>query len=151
MGLALYPHRIDWRYGFISGIVFCLSIMNKWTFPLSFLSAGIITLICGRHICSFISKNHQGERALSFLGSISMFMFILNAQIRNITLRLYEGTSPNAMLLGAFFHLVIVIFVAAMYGRIHTNKFQKWLDIIMVHAKESSKADTVKTKKCKSP
>jgi len=123
MGLALYPNRLGWRHGLLCVIIFGLSIMNKWTFPLSFLSAGVVSLLAGRYVCAFLSKYHRGDRVLLFLEGISMFMFVLNAQIRNITLRIYEGAHPNVMLLGACVHLMIVILVAAMYGRIHMKKF----------------------------
>lgn len=131
MGLALYPNRLGWRHGLLCVIIFGLSIMNKWTFPLSFLSAGVVSLLAGRYVCAFLSKYHRGDRVLLFLGGISMFMFVLNAQIRNITLQIYEGAHPNVMLLGACVHLMIVILVAAMYGRIHMKKFQKWLDVLV--------------------
>ncbi len=131
IALAMYPAvRVRWWHALVGLIVFCLSITNSWTFPLTFLSSSIVILFCCRHFLRLTENCRRCQASLLFFGNASMFMFIVNAQVRNITLRLYENTHPLIMLAGGCIHLGLVLLVAFLYGYVYHRKIKKHLIFI---------------------
>ena len=133
IALALRPSiQLKGKHACLGLIVFILSMTNKWTFPLTFLSAAIVTLYFSRLFFSKIDQWALPSNIFLVIGNASMFMFITNAQIRNITLRIFENAHPLMMLLGALLHLGLVFLVSILYGRLYNRKIKGRMDALVV-------------------
>lgn len=80
--LALAPRKIN-RLWLIPAItVFCLGNFFEPFYPFTFLAVSVIFVIGYNDIKGFIAKHRILERPLTFVGSISMFLFAVHGFLR---------------------------------------------------------------------
>lgn len=115
MGFALFPHwRISWKIVIPSFIIFILSNFYVIFFPLSYLTITILLLTL---IYPIMKMQNVMVRCIAFIGSISMYLFILNGEIRRIVLhatRLY--LEPKDMPMSGLLALIIINLLICILG-----------------------------------
>lgn len=115
--LALFPKiMIDWKKALAALLVFVPSLFFEAVFPLSFFTSLIIILFTVKPLL-MISKDTWFIKAMTFIGQMSMFIFLTNGLIRGITIHYayaFLGGGALGSFVGLFIHTVIVFAVSAV-------------------------------------
>lgn len=111
--------RLSYKVLFLSLIIFALSNKFELFFPLSFLSITVIMLAFS--YLFFTKTNGWLFVSLTFMGSISMYAFVINGLIRAGTISWFQGHSALYILLGSVVHFVIVVVAAYILKIIYSK------------------------------
>lgn len=121
MGFAYFKQfRINYKLFIPVLLVFVLSNRYEYIFPLSFTSSTILMLVLFYPL--YNKSDNIIQRALLFIGSISMFMFVINCLIRPYLIIYVPEESSITILVIAITFLLIVIAIAYVISIIY-NKF----------------------------
>lgn len=107
-------------------IVFILSNFYQYIHPLSFLSATVLIMILLYPLCDKLPK--LIEKPIYFIGTISMFMFVINSMVRAYTSIYIYGKSQLYIFVLALIHLSIVIFISYIACIIYKITFSPLLN-----------------------
>lgn len=112
IGLAMYPKFIlNTKCLLVALVVFIISNLSVYTFPLSFLSACIILLFLYQKL--YLNSSTYIYKALIFIGNISMIMFAINGLFRGMVYtRFFDGDFSPLYLSGI--SILYLIFIVAI-------------------------------------
>lgn len=130
IGFAIFPRiHLNWKIVIPTLIIFILSNFFDYFFSFTFLAFTILFLA---FVCPAIKLLPAGIiKAFIFLGSISMFMFLINGPLRVYTMPYLTKGGSLHILLGSFIHLIIVIIVSYIMSLIY-NRFIDPLTIKLI-------------------
>ena len=119
--LAMYKSvKITWKIILPTVILFILANFYDVFFPFTFITFTILLLVVTYPIYAKISPSNVIYKTLVFIGKISMFMFIINAPIRNLyTLRLVDDHGVKEQVIMSFIHFAIVILASYLASIIY--------------------------------
>ena len=129
--LAMYKEiKITWKTVLAATILFALANFYQTFYPFTFISFSILLITITYPIYSKISPANFGYKTLVFIGKISMFMFVINAPIRNLyTLRMAEGQEPSIQIAISVLHFIIVVTASYLLSIIY-NKTGEGFDYL---------------------
>ena len=124
MSIAMFKEiRITWKIYIFAFFTFALSNFYITFSPFRFLSATILMLGLIYPIINM--RNSALRRGLTYVGSISMFIFIINGPLRIYT-HFYITDKPYIIqFLISLFHLAIVIADAALISFMYNKTFEQ--------------------------
>lgn len=121
ISFAMYPRfNLNGKIVLSAFVVFVLSCFFKYFYPFTFLSATVLLLAITYPLIN-PRLNPLLKKALISLGSISMFMFLINGPLRDVTLPFFGYGHPLKILFGSLVHLVFVIIVSYIISFIYNK------------------------------
>jgi len=105
--------KIQLKHILIVVVVFIFSNLSKYAFPLSFLCVTIILLLL---VYPLLNKKNKLVKFLIFIGEISAFMFVINGQLRALTMKPFIAKAYNPLLLFSASILHLFLTIAIAYG-----------------------------------
>ena len=136
IALAFFPEcKIQSKCIGFMAVVFIGSNLSVYAFPFSFFSATLLLLALIYPVL-FASKT----KALVFVGEISMFMFIINGQLRSLTLKFMLDKTDNPLVIyaGAIFHLICTIVISYILYRVYNKTVLPWSNKLFKKSKNLS-------------
>jgi len=110
-----------------AAFLFLLSNLYDIFFPLSFLSVTIILIYSVQKIIPRLP--HLLTRFFVFIGSISMFMFIINGPIRVSIIQIFINQYKLSPLLSSIIHFTLIIFLSyllsVLYDKLRRKLYTK--------------------------
>ncbi|MBK5720224.1 acyltransferase [Dysgonomonas sp. Marseille-P4677] len=136
MGFAMFKEfRLDYKIVLPALLLFVLSNFSQYFFPFSFASATVLIL----YVCYPIYNNSSKiiQKSLFFIGSISMFMFLINGPLRAYTIRYVYGKDQPDVLLLALEHLLLTIVISFAMSLFYNKLIEPMLDKLTRSIKEN--------------
>lgn len=109
--------RINWKILSLALVLFTLSCLNVHFFPFGFLSMLIIILAVSHFLIKGVSKCKRVKVFFLYIGTISMFIFVLNGQVRDALLFYFYSYKADVFVVNLYgytiIHVMLVMLVSS--------------------------------------
>ncbi|MDR2205563.1 MAG: acyltransferase [Flavobacteriaceae bacterium] len=145
IALAMFPKlALKSKHILMALGIFVISNLSEHTFPFSFLSATVLLIAMVRPL--LFARKTVVSRALVFIGGISMFIFLINGQLRTFTLEIFVPNpiiSPAHTYMWAMIHLAAAIIVSyglsIVYNKTILPLSEKLYKMLLMNMKDKQK------------